>query len=386
MAINHDLSQPLITPRPRSTWDNIVAAVYRFWNFVIVEHVLLLWNFVVDRFRRLWNSVIVEPFTRFWNFVVVEPFRRLRNFVVDCFRRLRSIIVENVRRLWNSFPEPVRRNLRTFFEAVRSLWSKVAGPVSRFNRDHRRSLMAGVAEFMSTFIFVFVGSGSSMAVNKLNGDKATDDGLISTAIAHALAFIVSVSISTGYSSGHVNPAVSLGAFIGGNITIQRCVLYWFAQLLASIVACAVLMLATTGQSLPVFGFSEGVKVKNAVVLEMVMTFTLAYTVYATSDDTQLQPDKKDTKGTKKKKTKLRIIAPIVIGFIVGANVMVGGVFDGASMNPALSFGPALLSWKWAGHWVYWVGPVVGAASAGFIYEMVYISSGSSGRSGTRPRR
>lgn len=100
---------------------------------------------------------------------------------------------------------------------------------------------------------------------------------------------------------------------------------------------------------------------NAVVLEMVMTFGLVYAVYATTVDPR-------SRGKS-----LGAIAPIVIGFIVGANTLVGGPFDGASMNPAASFGPALVGWSWENHWVYWVGPLVGGGLAGFLYEFVFVS-------------
>lgn len=107
------------------------------------------------------------------------------------------------------------------------------------------------------------------------------------------------------------------------------------------------------------GLSSGVGAWNAVVFEIVMTFGLVYTVYATALD-----PKKGSLGT---------IAPIAIGFIVGANILAGGAFDGASMNPAVSFGPALVSWSWANHWVYWVGPLIGGGLAGVVYELFFIT-------------
>jgi len=107
-----------------------------------------------------------------------------------------------------------------------------------------------------------------------------------------------------------------------------------------------------------FALSPGVSVWNALVFEVVMTFGLVYTVYATAVDP--------------KKGNVGVVAPIAIGFIVGANILVGGAFDGASMNPAVSFGPAVVTWQWTHHWVYWAGPFMGAAIAAIIYDNIFI--------------
>lgn len=112
------------------------------------------------------------------------------------------------------------------------------------------------------------------------------------------------------------------------------------------------------QETSAFALSSGVGVWNAVVFEIVMTFGLVYTVYATAVD-----PKKGNLGT---------IAPIAIGFIVGANILAGGAFDGASMNPAVSFGPAVVSWTWTHHWIYWLGPFIGAAIAAIVYDSFFI--------------
>lgn len=107
-----------------------------------------------------------------------------------------------------------------------------------------------------------------------------------------------------------------------------------------------------------FAVASGVGDWHAVLLEIVMTFGLVYTVYATAID-----PKRGDLGT---------IAPLAIGFILGANILAGGPFDGAAMNPARAFGPALVGWRWKNHWVYWVGPSVGAALAGLVYEFLVI--------------
>ena len=102
----------------------------------------------------------------------------------------------------------------------------------------------------------------------------------------------------------------------------------------------------------------GVGAAHGLILEIAMTFGLVYTVYATAID-----PKRGTIGT---------IAPLAIGLIVGANILVGGPFDGACMNPARAFGPSLVGWRWNYHWVFWVGPLLGAALAALIYEYVVI--------------
>ncbi|CAA6673319.1 unnamed protein product [Spirodela intermedia] len=214
----------------------------------------------------------------------------------------------------------------------------------REEATHPDALRAAAAEFFSTLIFVFAGQGSGVAFSKLTGNAATTPvGLVAAALAHGFAL-------------PCQPRRHLRRLPGGNITLFRGLLYWVAQLLGSIVAC-LLLLFVTGSSTGTFELS-GVGVWNAVVLEIVLTFGLVYTVYATAVD-----PKKDSVG---------IIGPLAIGLVVGANILVGGAFDGAAMNPAIAFGPALVSWSWTNHWVYWAGPLIGGGVAGILYELLFI--------------
>ncbi|XP_021891941.1 aquaporin TIP2-1-like, partial [Carica papaya] len=114
------------------------------------------------------------------------------------------------------------------------------------------------------------------------------------------------------------------------------------------------------QAIPIHSVAAEVGVIGGLVMEIIITFALVYTVYATAAD-----PRKGSLGT---------IAPIAIGFIVGANILAAGPFSGGSMNPARSFGPAVASGNFCGIWIYWVGPLVGGGLAGLIYGNIFISS------------
>ncbi|XAR53141.1 hypothetical protein NMG60_11021563 [Bertholletia excelsa] len=226
---------------------------------------------------------------------------------------------------------------------------------------HPDSMRATLCEFLSTLIFVFAGEGSVLALDKIYKKTAlTAAGLLAIAVAHALALFAAVAASMNVSGGHVNPAVTFGALVGGRVSLLRAFFYWVAQLLGAVVASLLLRLATDGMRPAGFAVGAGVGEWNALVLEIVMTFGLVYTVYATAIDP--------------KRGSLAMVAPLAIGFIVGANILVGGPFDGASMNPARAFGPALVGWRWRNHWIYWLGPFIGGGLAGLTYEFAVIQS------------
>ncbi|CAA6673866.1 unnamed protein product [Spirodela intermedia] len=199
----------------------------------------------------------------------------------------------------------------------------------REEATHPDALRAAAAEFFSTLIFVFAGQGSGVAFS--DRQRCDDSGGTGGGGPRSrLRPVRRRRPRANISGGHVNPAVTFGIFLGGNITLFRGLLYWVAQLLGSIVACLLLLFVTGSVTV-------GVGVWNAVVLEIVLTFGLVYTVYATAVD-----PKKDSV----------------------ANILVGGAFDGAAMNPAIAFGPALVSWSWTNHWVYWLVPSSAAALLG----------------------
>ncbi|ERN00777.1 hypothetical protein AMTRI_Chr13g83520 [Amborella trichopoda] len=223
------------------------------------------------------------------------------------------------------------------------------------------SFKAYFAEYISTLLFVFAGVGSAISYNKLTSNASLDPaGLVAVAVAHGFALFVAVAMAANISGGHVNPAVTLGLAVGGHITILTAVLYIAHQVLGSVVACLLLKFVTGGLTIPTHTLASGTSAGEGVVMEIVITFALVYTVYATAAD-----PKKGSLGT---------IAPIAIGFIVGANILAAGPFSGGSMNPARSFGPAAISGDFTDNWVYWVGPLIGGALAGLVYDSMFIGS------------
>lgn len=112
------------------------------------------------------------------------------------------------------------------------------------------------------------------------------------------------------------------------------------------------------QTTPIFSLASDVGYLQGVVWEVVLTFSLIFSVYATMVDP--------------KKGALNGLGPTLVGFVVGANILAGGAYTGAAINPARAFGPAIASWDWTDQWVYWVGPLTGGALAGWIYENFFI--------------
>ncbi|KZV43420.1 Tonoplast intrinsic protein 5.1 [Dorcoceras hygrometricum] len=220
------------------------------------------------------------------------------------------------------------------------------------------ALKSYLAEFISTFIFVFAAVGSTMASRRMREDAAPDSSsLVANAVATAFALSVAVYISANISGGHVNPAVTFGMAIGGHISVPMTIFYWIVQMLGSVMACLLLKTITISQYVPVPGIAEEMTGFGAAVLEGVMTFALVYTVYAASDP---------------RKGPIGAIGPLAIGLIAGANVLASGPFTGGSMNPACSFGAAVVGGRFKNHAVYWVGPLIGAAIAGILYDNVLL--------------
>ena len=219
-----------------------------------------------------------------------------------------------------------------------------------------KALKPYVAEAIGTFALCFIGAGSICVAQLMEG-KVTNGGLVGIALAHGCVLAVMISAMGHISGGHFNPAVTLGALVGGKISSEKAGWYLASQLLGGVVAGMLLRLVFTESvwkpvNLGTPGLGAGVTVGTGILVELVLTFFLVLVVYGTAID---------DRGTWK------AIGGFGIGFTVLCDILMGGPLTGASMNPARTFGPGLAAGYWDNHIVYWIGPLAGGALAGLVY-------------------
>jgi len=215
------------------------------------------------------------------------------------------------------------------------------------------------AEFVGTLLFVFLGAGSTVAFAAA-GPSAAPIGLVGVALAHGIALAIAVSATMSISGGHINPAVTTGLWIANKIEGRLAVQYIIAQLLGAVLGAALVkgVLPSLAVDLALGGtpkLAGNVTFTQGVWIEAILTFFLVSAVFGTA----VSP-----------------AAPKLGGFGIGltvlADALVGGNMTGAAMNPARAFGPALVTWHWNAHAVYWIGPLLGAAVAGALWKAVLL--------------
>lgn len=205
-----------------------------------------------------------------------------------------------------------------------------------------------LAEAIGTFALIFIGVGAI---------KAAGSDLLAVALAHGLTIAVFVSATGHISGGHLNPAVTFGALVGGKIRFGDALLYWISQLVGASLA-ALACLAVYDRQVLVSGTPQlgaGISGSQGIFVEAILTFFLVFVVYGTAID---------ARGPK--------IGGLAIGLTVGLDILFGGPLTGAAMNPARVFGPAVVAGFWRDHAVYWVGPMLGGALAGWVYRTFFL--------------
>jgi MIP family channel proteins len=218
-----------------------------------------------------------------------------------------------------------------------------------------------VAEAIGTFLFFFVGMGAVITVSWVQ--EADTGGLVTVALAHGIALAVLVSALGAVSGGHFNPAVTFAVWITGRIDPVRAALYLLAQLGGAVLAGLALRVvfndaAWSPVNLGTPSVAAGTGVVPAIIIEAVLTMLLIVAVLGTAID---------RRGPK--------IGGLAIGLAVTADILMGGPLTGAAMNPARWFGPAVVSGTFADWYVWWIGPLLGAAVIALVYRYVWEERG-----------
>lgn len=221
-------------------------------------------------------------------------------------------------------------------------------------------------ELIGTFALTFIGAGAIVTTVWTGGQP----GLVGIALAHGVILSIVVSATMNISGGHINPAVTLAMMTTGRIKMGPAIAYIIAQCAGAAIAGILLNLifqklgggtmtgaqAIIESKLGTPNHGEGIPSTIAVLVEILLTFLLMFAIYGTAVDDR---------------------APKIGGFGIGLAVMVdilmGGPITGAAMNPARTIGTLIgggsaTSSLWGQHWVYWVGPVIGAVLGAIVYE------------------
>ena len=219
--------------------------------------------------------------------------------------------------------------------------------------QHMRAL---IAEACGTFWFFFIGAGSILTVAAGSGG-----GLLDIAFAHGITLAIAISAFGGLSGGHFNPAVSFGLAVAGRHPWARVPTYWMAQLVGGLAAgfalryvfgYAIAAIDKTHLGTP--ALAGTVTPVTGIVIEAVLTLFLIWAVYGTA----VSP-----------------LAPRIAGFGIGltvfTDILLGGPLTGAAMNPARHVATAVPAGFYDNWWVYWVGPLLGAAVAGVLIRYVF---------------
>ncbi len=198
------------------------------------------------------------------------------------------------------------------------------------------------AELVGTALLVAFGCGSVM----VNGLHGTPLGLVGIALTWAMLVTVLIYTFGNLSGTQINPAVTIALWSAGRVPRGEVVPHIAAQMLGATLGSAVL-LWVLGDAAGLAPTTTALDPARAFAIEFAASFLIMVCVMGAGVDERTP----------------RGFAALGVGLAVGVCVLVAGPLTGASMNPARSFGPALVGRTWALHWLYWAAPVAGMWSA-----------------------
>ncbi|XAR69090.1 hypothetical protein NMG60_11000555 [Bertholletia excelsa] len=234
---------------------------------------------------------------------------------------------------------------------------------------------AVIAEFVATLLFLYITvltvigyKSQTDAAN--NGSECGGVGILGIAWAFGGMIFILVYCTAGISGGHINPAVTLGLFLARKVSLVRAVMYMAAQCLGAICGCGLVKSFQKADYVQYGGganeLADGYSTGTGLGAEIIGTFVLVYTVFSATDPKRNARD-----------SHVPVLAPLPIGFAVFMVHLATIPITGTGINPARSFGAAVIYGKekaWDDQWMFWVGPFIGAAIAAFYHQYVLRAS------------
>ncbi|URE35443.1 Major intrinsic protein [Musa troglodytarum] len=224
-----------------------------------------------------------------------------------------------------------------------------------------------IAEFIATLLFLYVTVATVIGYKaQSQDDQCGGVGILGIAWAFGGMIFILVYCTAGISGGHINPAVTLGLFLARKVSLLRAVMYMVAQCLGAICGVGIVKGIMKhqfnafggGANSVAAGYSKG----TALGAEIIGTFVLVYTVFSATDPKRSARD-----------SHVPVLAPLPIGFAVFMVHLATIPITGTGINPARSFGAAVIYNQhkpWHDHWIFWVGPFVGALAAAVYHQYV----------------
>jgi len=223
-------------------------------------------------------------------------------------------------------------------------------------------------------IFVFLGSGSVAAVQDfLGANKLEVSALTLISLAHGFAIMILVYSIGEISGGNINPAVTWALLLTNKMSVIRALTYWVFQLTGAVIGAALLRSihpVSLRLGLGCHGLNPSFTVGEGLWAEIIFTFIFVFVVFATAVSPfagKMAPLSGEDYGPGK-------LTPFAIGMTIMCLHTVGIPMTGASMNPARSFGPALINGCWDNHWIYWIGPILGSSIAAWTVQLLFLNS------------
>ncbi|KAL6611226.1 hypothetical protein ACP70R_022895 [Stipagrostis hirtigluma subsp. patula] len=232
---------------------------------------------------------------------------------------------------------------------------------------------AVIAEFIATLLFLYITVATVIGYKhqtdaSVNGADAGCGGVGVLGIAWAFGGMIFVLVycTAGISGGHINPAVTFGLFLARKVSLVRALLYIIAQCLGAMCGVGLVKAFQSayfvryggGANELASGYSRG----TGLAAEIIGTFVLVYTVFSATDPKRNARD-----------SHVPVLAPLPIGFAVFMVHLATIPITGTGINPARSLGAAVIYNKdkaWDDQWIFWVGPLVGAAIAAFYHQYI----------------